>query len=152
MTDWLRIGDAEREQAAAALGEHFALGRLTMEEHSERLERVWSARTEADLVPLFRDLPPPYPAPAGRGGWSAPAPVAAGGRRTAGPGLLRHVPGPLLVVLAVVAVVAVLSHLPLLLLGVGIWWLCAAKQGSHRSSHTGHRHASWQEGPRSPWR
>ena len=53
----LRIGDAEREAAAAALGEHFASGRLTHEEYDERSARVWSARTNADLLPLFEDLP-----------------------------------------------------------------------------------------------
>ena len=40
----LRIGDTEREQAAAALGEHYAQGRLTTEEHSERLDQAWAAR------------------------------------------------------------------------------------------------------------
>ena len=55
--DHLRIGDAEREQAAAALGEHYAAGRLSTEEHAERLDRVWAARTRAALGPLFRDLP-----------------------------------------------------------------------------------------------
>lgn len=53
----LRIGDAERERAAADLGEHFAQGRLTADEHAERLEQVWVAKTQAELGPLFRDLP-----------------------------------------------------------------------------------------------
>ena len=74
----LRIGDAEREQAAAELGEHYVQGRLTADEHAERLERVWAARTRADLGPLFRDLPgrygPPLPTPARR--------HRRGGRRT----------------------------------------------------------------------
>jgi hypothetical protein len=72
VNDRLRIGDAEREAAARELGEHFALGRITVDEHSERLEQIWSARTAADLTPAFRDLPrqgsprpsrPPRPAP-----------------------------------------------------------------------------------------
>ena len=41
----LRLSDAERDQAAAALGEHYAQGRLTQEEHAERLDRIWAART-----------------------------------------------------------------------------------------------------------
>ncbi len=53
----LRIGDAERERAAADLGEHYAQGRLTADEHAERLDRIWAARTRADLAPVFRDLP-----------------------------------------------------------------------------------------------
>ena len=70
MTEQLRIGDAERERAAADLGEHFAQGRLSVDEHAERLEQVWVAKTRAELVPLFRDLPggaygarPAVPAP-----------------------------------------------------------------------------------------
>jgi hypothetical protein len=59
VNDRLRIGDAEREAAASELGEHFALGRITVDEHSERLEQIWSARTAADLTPAFRDLPRP---------------------------------------------------------------------------------------------
>ena len=53
----LRIGDAEREQATAALGEHYAQGRLTTEEHSERLDRIWAAKTRSELAPVFTDLP-----------------------------------------------------------------------------------------------
>jgi Flp pilus assembly protein TadB len=61
VNDRLRIGDVEREAAAHELGEHFALGRITADEHAERLEQIWSARTGADLVPAFRDLPRPQP-------------------------------------------------------------------------------------------
>ncbi len=59
--DWsrVRIGDAERDQAAAALGDHFALGRLDSAEHAQRLDAAWSARTRADLDLLFHDLPMP---------------------------------------------------------------------------------------------
>ena len=55
----LRISDAEREQAAAALGEHYAQGRLTADEHAERLDQIWAASTRAELPPVFRDLPGP---------------------------------------------------------------------------------------------
>ena len=57
MNDRLRIGDADREAAARELGEHFAMGRITADEHAERLEQIWAARTSADLTPAFRDLP-----------------------------------------------------------------------------------------------
>jgi Flp pilus assembly protein TadB len=59
VNDRLRIGDADREAAARELGEHFALGRITADEHTERLEQIWAARTAADLAPAFRDLPRP---------------------------------------------------------------------------------------------
>jgi hypothetical protein len=59
VNDRLRIGDADREAAARELGEHFAMGRITADEHAERLGQIWDARTAADLAPAFRDLPRP---------------------------------------------------------------------------------------------
>jgi hypothetical protein len=62
--DDLRIGDAERERAAAALAEHLAAGRLDADEYTDRVGRAYAARTAVDLQPLFRDLPalrPPQP-------------------------------------------------------------------------------------------
>jgi hypothetical protein len=56
----VRIGDAERDHAASALGEHYATGRLTKEEYEERSERVWAAKFQTDLEPLFSDLPSPW--------------------------------------------------------------------------------------------
>jgi hypothetical protein len=55
----LRIGNAEREQAVQALGEHFAQGRLTPEEFDERMTAAYDARTASDLDRLFLDLPRP---------------------------------------------------------------------------------------------
>jgi uncharacterized membrane protein len=71
-TSGLRIGDADREAAAAALREHFAQGRLTMEEFQHRLELVFAAKTDRDLAMITSDLPPavtslPWPS-AGPGG------------------------------------------------------------------------------------
>ncbi len=57
--DSTRVGDAERDEAARALGEHFAAGRLDREEYDERLERAFAARVAGDLTALFRDLPHP---------------------------------------------------------------------------------------------
>jgi uncharacterized membrane protein len=55
----LRIGDSEREAAVAALGDHYAAGRLSKEEYDERAARAWEARTRSALWPLFSDLPRP---------------------------------------------------------------------------------------------
>jgi len=55
--DSLRIGDAERDAAIAALARHFADGRLTQDEHEERTALALKARTGADLRVLFADLP-----------------------------------------------------------------------------------------------
>ena len=46
----VRVGTAEREQAAAALGDHFAAGRLELDEYDERVSRVYAAKTAADLI------------------------------------------------------------------------------------------------------
>jgi uncharacterized membrane protein YccC len=53
----IRASDADRDQVAAALREHFAAGRLTVEEFNDRLERAFSARTLGDLGELMADLP-----------------------------------------------------------------------------------------------
>jgi len=55
----LRIGDAERDAAATDLGEHYAAGRLTLDELNERLDAVFSARTFGQLNRIMADLPGP---------------------------------------------------------------------------------------------
>jgi hypothetical protein len=55
----LRASDADRDRAATVLNEALAEGRLTAEEHSERLDSIYAAKTQADLVPLLDDLPVP---------------------------------------------------------------------------------------------
>ena len=60
----LRASDADRDQVAALLSAAYAEGRLTHEEHDERLAAVLVARTFADLIPLTTDLVPLDPAPA----------------------------------------------------------------------------------------
>lgn len=58
----VRIGDAERDEAVSALGEHFAAGRLTKDEFDERSDQVTRARFAGELVPVFADLPEVAPA------------------------------------------------------------------------------------------
>ena len=53
----LRIGDAERDAVAAELREHFAHGRLTLEEFNQRIDAVFAAKTQRDLSRLTSDLP-----------------------------------------------------------------------------------------------
>ena len=54
----LRASDADRDQVAALLSAAYAEGRLTRDEHDERLEQVLAARTFDDLIPLTADLVP----------------------------------------------------------------------------------------------
>lgn len=53
----LRIGDAERDAAAADLGEHYAAGRLNLDELHERLGGVFAAKTHGQLSKIMADLP-----------------------------------------------------------------------------------------------
>lgn len=65
----LRASDADREQVATVLSTAYAEGRLTRDEHDERLDQLLKAKTFDDLVPITHDLvvvanplPPPVPA------------------------------------------------------------------------------------------
>jgi hypothetical protein len=133
VNEHLRMSAAEREQAAGELGEHYVQGRLTAEEHSERLDQIWAARTRAELTPIFQDLPgryapqpfgPPFPQsfPPRFTGYAAPP-----RRRT-------RLPAPLMAILAFLVVVTVLTHLPIILFGLLVWFIVAKH---HRP--TGHR-------------
>ncbi len=55
----VRVGDAERDLAAAALGDHFSAGRLDRDEYDERLDAIFRAKVGSDLSAVFRDLPQP---------------------------------------------------------------------------------------------
>ena len=54
-----RIGDVDRDAAAAELGEHYAAGRLTLDELHARLGHVLEARTRGELLHVMADLPAP---------------------------------------------------------------------------------------------
>ena len=53
----LRIGDVERDEAAADLGDHYVAGRLTLDELHDRLGKVFAARTHGQLWKVMADLP-----------------------------------------------------------------------------------------------
>src|SRR5581483_10638791 len=53
----LRASDEQRDRAVAEIREHFAAGRLTDEELSDRVQAAYSARTEGELNALMADLP-----------------------------------------------------------------------------------------------
>jgi hypothetical protein len=58
-TDHLRVSDAERQEVADRLAEHYSQGRLDQAEFDERASRAMSAKTRGDLAGLFDDLPEP---------------------------------------------------------------------------------------------
>lgn len=53
----IRVGDTEREAVAAQLREHYADGRLTLDELNERIDQAFAAKTRAELAGVTRDLP-----------------------------------------------------------------------------------------------
>jgi hypothetical protein len=52
----LRASDADRDRVLVLLAEAVSDGRLTMEEHAERVQRACTARTLGDLADLTADL------------------------------------------------------------------------------------------------
>jgi hypothetical protein len=53
----MRASDADRDRVADQLREALAEGRLSPEEHAERLDAVYQAKTYAELAPIVHDLP-----------------------------------------------------------------------------------------------
>lgn len=53
----MRASDADRDRVAAALREHCAQGRISIDELNERLDGVYGARTFGDLEKVTDDLP-----------------------------------------------------------------------------------------------
>lgn len=119
-----RIGNAEREAAAAELREHYASGRLTLEELNERLDAALAARTREDLDALMTDLPSARPFPGT--GWNAAGEgagrYAGAGRGTAGgPGAGRRTgQAAALLLWAALAICALLTLGILGAFGVGV--------------------------------
>lgn len=56
-TAGLRLSNADRDDAVAALGRAHTDGRITAEEYTERSTAAQGAVTRGDLAPLFSDLP-----------------------------------------------------------------------------------------------
>ncbi|MEE1756324.1 DUF1707 domain-containing protein [Streptomyces sp. SP18CS02] len=53
----MRASDADRDRFADILRDALAEGRIDAEEHSERIDAVYRAKTVGELEPLVRDLP-----------------------------------------------------------------------------------------------
>lgn len=55
--DAIRVSDADRDAVINLLGEHATSGRLTLAEHTERIEQAMEAKTRGELERLLTDLP-----------------------------------------------------------------------------------------------
>jgi hypothetical protein len=74
----LRASDADRDRVADMLREALAEGRLTAEEHAERVEGVLAAKTVGELDVFVRDLPAAHEVRAASAYASAPRRPEAG--------------------------------------------------------------------------
>jgi Domain of unknown function (DUF1707) len=86
-----RASDADRDQTAAALREHLAVGRLTIEEFDQRLDQAYAAKTIGELDRVMADLPGTGPgqlpdAPVDRSAAGPPLTQRPAGSIEAGPG------------------------------------------------------------------
>ena len=139
----IRIGDAEREAAVSALGEHYAAGRLTKEEYDERAGIAWTAKTNSALWPLFADLPRPQ-------AQAAPRPTTASTSRRPRQHHRGGWPGvgmvPVLVgLIAVVLLNKLHVHGGAIIL-LGIFWLLWAKTTSQaRRDERRERRERWDQ-------
>ncbi|MFG2604412.1 DUF1707 domain-containing protein [Streptomyces sp. NPDC048514] len=74
----LRASDADRDRIADILREALAEGRLTADEHAERVDGVLQAKTVGELEVFIRDLPAAHQEPVGPAGAPAPPRPAPG--------------------------------------------------------------------------
>lgn len=122
----VRIGDAERDEAVSALGDHFAAGRLNREEFDERADLAMQARFSTDLDPLFADLPKPAAAqPA-----TETVPM-----RPGGPPPWAYAMWLLPFVLVAAIVGSILLHAPFVL-WVLVWFVVMGKIAHHRRRYS----------------
>jgi hypothetical protein len=125
--DLLRVGDAERQQAVAALGEHFAAGRLDQDEYDTRVQAAYASRTRVDLQGLFGDLPEPAPfrppGPAGPPGWHDGRAARNGGPHRRGRPVV-----PVLMAIAIFVGVSLLVHFPVIPLLFLLIWIGAGRR------------------------
>lgn len=118
----MRVGHAEREAVAAELREHYASGRLTLEELNERLDAALTAKTRRELDALMTDLPSARPfTGTGTGGPRPLAGAATGGTGGGqGPGAGRGGQAAAVAVWAALMMCALLTIGFLGIFGIGV--------------------------------
>jgi hypothetical protein len=116
----IRASDAERDHAAAQLREHYAAGRLSVDECQERVSATLAARTLGELDALMTDLPDLGPAaaaaPRRTGAAGRPAVTACGSPAPCGGDRGDKVAG--LWTLGIIAAAYLVTGL-----ATGIWWI-----------------------------
>jgi hypothetical protein len=123
-----RIGDAERDTATAELGDHYAAGRLTLDELHERIALALSARTHGQLTRVMRDLPSLRRAPRPVPGPTPGEPPLSGGQRPGGADAGRD---------------GRLAAIGLLLLAMLIWLFTVVMFTRHGYYYPHHPYSPW---------
>jgi hypothetical protein len=133
----MRVSDAERQEVADRLAEHFSSGRLDQEEFDERVSRAMSAKTRADLSGLFDDLPESGMGQPGTGlpGTGASAATCAQRRR------FRH---PVLLAGFVILVALTAGHVIFPLLWIGFLAVIILAATGHLGRGRSHHHRDHQ--------
>lgn len=148
----IRVGDAEREEALKALGEHLSAGRLDIDEYGERSARVTAARTRRDLVALFDDLPAPHPTFGGPPAATESAPLAGTGpeqpaappARRSGTQLRQAISGVIALswVAAIATIVLVSGSWPVIFIPIALSMVAGSIWGKNwNRGHEMHREA-----------
>ncbi|MDT9684687.1 DUF1707 domain-containing protein [Streptomyces sp. TRM76323] len=75
----MRASDADRDRVADILREALVEGRLDAEEHGERIDAVYRAKTLAELEPIVSDLPAAPAAPRADAAYGGYGPAGADG-------------------------------------------------------------------------
>lgn len=115
----IRIGDADRETALTALGEHMSAGRIDLDEYGERSAKVTAAKTRGELAELFSDLPEPHPV------FGAPPPKTTAVEPPKPPGALSYTDRPLSQRVAAATMPVLFVGAIALGLTTHIWWFVA---------------------------
>lgn len=159
-TPGMRIGDADREALASELREHYAHGRLTLDEFQQRLDATFTAKTDVELRRITADLPhQPSTPPTTTPPWTPPpAPTyqpwqgqQTGWNQRRGIGAFARLAWLLATVLLIAGVFAVLGHggnagRPLIvLLAIFAFFRLFARRllGGGRSPCSRRRHRRW---------
>jgi hypothetical protein len=132
----VRIGNAERDRAADLLGEHFRAGRLDVHEYDERITAAYAAKTDADLAPLFVDLP---------GSWSRTEKKRPQIEPTRGysPVPLLVLRGVALAMLGALVVVLAVVSTPFVLIGFLVWLKVTGRMWGGRYWRGQHGHEGY---------
>ena len=152
MDDRIRVSDADRDNVAARLRDHFAAGRLTTGEMEERISAALSAKTAGDLRRLMTDLPEPAPL-AQRPQAQRPQAQWPRWDGSAWPARRRHGPRPPLILLALLAVLLVPGGGWLLFALVNLVFVLVLVTGLAAAFAVGRPHGPVRHGrPHGPYR